>query len=1202
MASAMERHIQQTNERLHCIKEALGTPSAFQGAARELLEWCGDPRAFQKVFEQNLIGCLTVISQVSQKQGFDLDLGYRILAVCAAQREKFSPKSASLLSVWCEDLGRLLLLRHQKARNGDSTADTQPTEPSKMHQTLQKPPGPQSDPAMPMGGWQQSPSSGPPASGPPQGPQQQQLSVVTTVWGVATTTQSGPLAHSSFGANTSTTIAPMPYAQGTAPQSGYPANGPVPPSKPPYQPQSINPRQSGPGYNNYSANPNQMNAAMGPNTMGNPGHNTGSEFQSSSSALSAAALVAAAATATATATASVVALQERQQQEAVMNNQYNQGMPNQQFQQGYNSHHQRVSSNTGVSSPLGTHMNNPMGSHMPGNGMMNMPNNMSSVNPMNNGMGMNGPMGMNKTAMGMGGQLHPSMYSGNNPGIASQGRTRASPYPCPQQHMAQKRPGQYNMMSQQYGPGMQSYGSNPPQNYNPGQGCVCCSQYPGNPSPSQYGKQQQYTPPQHMSSSTYPSQQQMRSSLRPQAPPYSNQPSHYYHQSQMNGAPPQTQYDPHYTNQFTQPNMQRNMNYQPLPIPGNPTPPLTPASVVPPYLSPTADIKPNFSETKPSLPPAKDDELRLTFPVRDGIILAPFRLEHNLAVSNHVFHLKPSVHQTLMWRTDLELQLKCFHHEDRQMNTNWPASVQVSVNATPLSIDRGENKASHKPLYLKEVCQPGRNTIQITVTACCCSHLFLLQLVHRPTVRSVLQGLLRKRLLPADHCVAKIKRNFSSAAASNNALSMEDGVEQTAIKVSLKCPITFKRITLPARGQECKHIQCFDLESYLQLNCERGAWRCPVCNKPALLEGLEVDQYIWGILTNLSNSDVEEVTIDGTASWKPVPIKAVKEENDGVEACGAQKRFKAMSPSSMTMPTTSAWEMGQGLSPYSALPPPDMQSITNGPAPNGPMMPNGSSYGGNSGYEFQSQATDFSSPLSHLNESVSSLDPLAAMEKSLSHHEQQMGLPNLHDQGNPPLRQPPTTSSDTASTQPSSIHQANTTTPGTPSSNQNQNLMQHGPNTPHTPHTPHTPGNSGGGSGGPPSVPPPSSTSQPADGSASGNGANTLSVVSQPSSQASTNSDSSLSHAPDLGDLNFDPAAVIEGEGQGQEALNLLPESVVDPMELLSYLDPPELSGGGVTGGSTGNVTTGTATSTTATSSGNTSAAGNDDLLALFES
>jgi len=106
--------------------------------------------------------------------------------------------------------------------------------------------------------------------------------------------------------------------------------------------------------------------------------------------------------------------------------------------------------------------------------------------------------------------------------------------------------------------------------------------------------------------------------------------------------------------------------------------------------------------------------------VRDGIILPPFRLEHNLAVSNHVFQLKPTVHQTLMWRSDLELQLKCFHHEDRQMNTNWPMSVQVSVNATPLVIDRGENKTSHKPLYLKDVCQAGRNTIQITVATCCC--------------------------------------------------------------------------------------------------------------------------------------------------------------------------------------------------------------------------------------------------------------------------------------------------------------------------------------------------------------------------------------------------------------------------------------------------------------------------------------------------
>jgi len=35
----------------------------------------------------------------------------------------------------------------------------------------------------------------------------------------------------------------------------------------------------------------------------------------------------------------------------------------------------------------------------------------------------------------------------------------------------------------------------------------------------------------------------------------------------------------------------------------------------------------------------------------------------------------------------------------------------------------------------------------------------------------------------------------------------EEGVEQTAIKVSLKCPITYQYIALPVRGHDCKHIQ-----------------------------------------------------------------------------------------------------------------------------------------------------------------------------------------------------------------------------------------------------------------------------------------------------------------------------------------------------------------------------------------------------------
>lgn len=45
------------------------------------------------LFEYGVCLC-QVLSRVAGQQGFDMDLGYRVLAVCAANRDKFTPKSA----------------------------------------------------------------------------------------------------------------------------------------------------------------------------------------------------------------------------------------------------------------------------------------------------------------------------------------------------------------------------------------------------------------------------------------------------------------------------------------------------------------------------------------------------------------------------------------------------------------------------------------------------------------------------------------------------------------------------------------------------------------------------------------------------------------------------------------------------------------------------------------------------------------------------------------------------------------------------------------------------------------------------------------------------------------------------------------------------------------------------------------------------
>ena len=67
------------------------------------------------------------------------------------------------------------------------------------------------------------------------------------------------------------------------------------------------------------------------------------------------------------------------------------------------------------------------------------------------------------------------------------------------------------------------------------------------------------------------------------------------------------------------------------------------------------------------------------------------------------------------------------------------------------------------------------------------SHLFLLQLVHRPTVRSVVQGILRKRLLPLEHSISKIKRILSETSANEDGSGSmaNNGNDKNSHKVGL---------------------------------------------------------------------------------------------------------------------------------------------------------------------------------------------------------------------------------------------------------------------------------------------------------------------------------------------------------------------------------------------------------------------------------
>ncbi|KAL9075095.1 MAG: hypothetical protein Q9161_001780 [Pseudevernia consocians] len=123
---------------------------------------------------------------------------------------------------------------------------------------------------------------------------------------------------------------------------------------------------------------------------------------------------------------------------------------------------------------------------------------------------------------------------------------------------------------------------------------------------------------------------------------------------------------------------------------------------------------------------------------------------------------------------------------------------------------------------------------------------------------------------PVEELVAKLKsgKTIAKEKVVREMISKSEDAEIVATSsiMSLKCPLSTLRIDVPCRSSVCSHNQCFDASSFLQLQEQAPTWTCPVCNKAAAYEHLQVDQYVADILESTRKS-VDQVTIEPNGTW-----------------------------------------------------------------------------------------------------------------------------------------------------------------------------------------------------------------------------------------------------------------------------------------------------------------------------------------------
>lgn len=107
--------------------------------------------------------------------------------------------------------------------------------------------------------------------------------------------------------------------------------------------------------------------------------------------------------------------------------------------------------------------------------------------------------------------------------------------------------------------------------------------------------------------------------------------------------------------------------------------------------------------------------------------------------------------------------------------------------------------------------------------------------------------------------------------------AVDDDIVAGVETVSLKDPYTRCRIATPIRSKHCKHVQCFDGLTFLQLNKTSNKFECPYCYKRLLMDDLIVDGFFEDILLNTSDS-LETVQINLDGNWA-VPGKVERRES-----------------------------------------------------------------------------------------------------------------------------------------------------------------------------------------------------------------------------------------------------------------------------------------------------------------------------------
>ncbi|KAK4249107.1 hypothetical protein C7999DRAFT_30474 [Corynascus novoguineensis] len=208
------------------------------------------------------------------------------------------------------------------------------------------------------------------------------------------------------------------------------------------------------------------------------------------------------------------------------------------------------------------------------------------------------------------------------------------------------------------------------------------------------------------------------------------------------------------------------------------------------------------------------------------------------------------------------------------LDTSWPSFIHMTLNNKVLDIRRQSHNGKDLPTEITDLLECGINQLMIVVHGSNgekLKHCYLaVEMLETLSHSAVMENIWSQGRIPEEETLNTIKKRLTPAIDDD-----EISFEAADLSIDLADPFSAKIFKTPVRGASCTHMECFDLENWLntrpaakpaircahrqvQCGCRNTAepsspdkWRCPICSKDARPQSLRIDEFLLKVRTQL---------------------------------------------------------------------------------------------------------------------------------------------------------------------------------------------------------------------------------------------------------------------------------------------------------------------------------------------------------------